>query len=467
MENKLRLKKDNIIMFLGCVFIIVVVAININIFENNSAAIVFAFLFFELMLSFVQKKIRRSIPVLIIQVTGIVRYIIIPMVIGNESMSYSNRVIGIMIYELVGIYLGIIIYSIIEKKSKHSNLEKKIKLREMTNQRLGISAIITMIVGGIYVIMNRSYIERYFSFSINKSEIIDVSGGISIIVAIFFLILFIKSLEFIYKLPIKDDFIKVILSILISIFYINGSSIVGKNVSRWSMIISAMISFIYISRLYPRYKKIMKILLVVCIMFAISIGSLLKFKNSNNGYNNLKSVLRHEIKYKTLNAYFAGNKNMEIGLELSDAINMNNIPKMQIIISDVFANFPILNKYLSNAQRQMTTLFNYKYYNSSIACDQIMPYSIQIYIYFKYFFILFEALQIYLALKLYNKIDEEENFLKIYSLMYLVFSFSLVNCINLSIVFQNLWIHVLPVYIIYSLNIRVKKYGEKGRLENE
>ena len=279
----------------------------------------------------------------------------------------------------------------------------------------------------------------------------------------FFLLLFIKGIEFICKLPLKKNILKIGLSIIISLFYINGSSITGSNVSRWSMIIAIIISFMYISRLYPKYNNKLKIMLAVGIVFAVSVGSLIKFSSANNGYNDLNGVIREELKYKTLNAYFAGNKNMQIALELSDDINKMNISKVQILISDFFANFPIANKYLSNVQRQSVVLFNYKYYNSTIACDQILPYSAQMYIYFNYFFVIIEIIQIYFSYVLYFKIKNEENFIKIYILVYLTFSFALINCINVSVILQNIWIHVLPAFLIYSSNIHLKKKRELKR----
>ena len=456
MKKILKIEKNNLLNFMIWMFIIVIFLINNNIFIKKSNLIIFSFLLFELMISFIPKEIRKSLPIIIIQVTGIIRYIIIPLLIQNEE-DYSNKITEIMIYELLSIYLGIIIYTKCEKKNNRNKLEKyENTSNNQISQKIGISAIITIIIGGIYVIINRNYLERYFSFTNSKSIISEAVGGISLLISVFFLILFIKSLEFIYKIEVRD-FIKIILSLLISVFYINGSSITGNNVSRWSMIISAIISYIYISRLYPNYKNKMKILLIICIVFSISIGSLMKFENSNNGYDNIKDVFKKQMQYKTLNSYFAGNKNMEIGLELSHDISIRNISKIEIIFSDIFANFPILNKIFSNPENQTVNLFNYKYYNSMIAKDQIIPYSAQIYIYFKYIFILFEIIQIYYALKIYNKIEKEKDLLMIHNYVYLFFSLSLVNCINLSIILQNIWIHVLPVYIIYLLNIKVKQ----------
>ena len=454
MESKFKIKKDNIIAFLMWFLISIIVLINNEIFENSSEIIVMTFLLFEILISFFPKEIRRALPMIIIQITGFIRYVMIPIAIKNEIRGYSNRVIEIMILELAAIYFGIAIYFLKNNKKKIS--EKMLNINESVNQKIGLSSIITILLGGTFVLMNKAYIERYLSFSTNKTVINDVSGGINLLVAVFFLIVFIKGIEFIYKLPLKNEIIKVVLSIIISAFYINGSSITSFNVSRWSMIITSIIAFTYIARLYPNYKMKLNIFLVGCIVFAVSVGSLIKFANYINGYNNLQNVFKEQLKYKTLNAYFAGNKNMEIALDLNDDINVLNMSKIQIIISDLFANFPILNKYLSDPQIQTTVMYNYKYYNSTIACDQIIPYSTQLYIFLKYFFVIFESIQIYYAFKLYYKMKEEDDFLKIYNLIYLIISFSLVNCISLSVILQNIWIHVLPVFVIYSLNIQIK-----------
>ena len=84
MESKFKIKKDNIIAFLMWFLISIIVLINNEIFENSSEIIVMTFLLFEILISFFPKEIRRALPMIIIQITGFIRYVMIPIAIKNE-----------------------------------------------------------------------------------------------------------------------------------------------------------------------------------------------------------------------------------------------------------------------------------------------------------------------------------------------------------------------------------------------
>ena len=439
---------------------LIFVSMKSRMFMTGMMPVVISWFIFNIFCSLFPLTIQISLPLIVIRVTGFARYVLLPILMKHEGISlssyYGNSIVIIMIAELIATYLGVLLF--VYKKPLDYKYKKYIKMNSIVNQNIGLSAMIILILGSIFIMINRAYIERYFSISASKTILSDVSGIVELVVSCFFLLIFIITLNFVKNMSIKSKLIKVMLSVLTSLFYINGSSVTGANVSRWSMLISAIVAFIYILKFYPSYKKQLVVLLILVVVFSVTIGTFMKFgENGNSNHTTVNRVIEEQFSYDSINAYFAGTKNMEVAFILNEDIDNNYISKIKVIWSDIFANFPFLNKYLSNSSNQLTVLLNFKYYNSLIATDQIIPFSVQLYIYFGGLFIFIELIFVYYAMKLYFKIRETNDFLKIYCLIYLTFSLSLMNCISFSVMLQNIWIHVLPVFLIYFFNINIKK----------
>ncbi len=452
MLKKVRISKSNVFSAMIWLLLISIVAIFNEKLPIRSSFIVISFFAFNLLISFFPKQIRCSLPMIIYRATGLIRYIVIPiiMVQQNISLSYTPEIKLLMTLELLGILTGTLFFHrkkninhIIESNTLKNSIDTKLKL--------GLPALAIMLIGAILIIYNRSYIERYLMIGASKSATVDTYGGIAVLLACFFLLSYIGCLKFIKnKIKISDTF-KVTLSVLISVIYIIGSSITENNVSRWSMLISGIIAYMYMTRLYPKHTKKLMVLLVVVVLFSVTFASTMKF-TWNDNYSTLSGTIEEQLRFKTLNAYFSGPQNMQVALDLKNELDDSNISKLDIFISDTFGNFPVLNRFLSNTAHQSSILFNYKYYNSSIATDQIIPYSCQLYNVFWIFFVILEIIQVYLSYYYYFLCKENNNFLNIFCCIYMSFFLSLVNCVNYSIVMQSLWIHVLPIYIIYKIN---------------
>lgn len=452
MSKKIKISKSDVLSIIIWLILLFLVAIFNGKLPIKSSYIVMSFLLFNTCICILPKQIKYSLPMIIYRITGLVRYIIIPIAMAqqNIAISYSVEMKLLMTLELLGIFIGSIIFS--KKKNIESVTDSKSYINNLdTRISLGLPSLIIMLIGIILIMYNRSYIERYIILGAAKSSTIDIYGGITVLLACFFLLFYIGCLKFIKNKFKISDFFKVVLSVLISIIYINGSSITGSNVSRWSMLISGIISYIYMTRLYPKYTKKLMILLSSVILFSITFASTMKF-TWNDNYSTLNGTIEEEFKFKTLNAYFSGPHNMQVALDLKNELDNSSISKIEIYISDTFGNFPVLNRFLSNPSHQSTTLFNYKYYNSSIATDQIIPYSCQLYNVFGIFFIIFEIVQVYFSYYLYFACKKNNNFLNIFCCIYLSFFLSLINCVNYSILMQSIWIHVLPIFIIYKIN---------------
>ena len=66
-----------------------------------------------------------------------------------------------------------------------------------------------------------------------------------------------------------------------------------------------------------------------------------------------------------------------------------------------------------------------------------------------------------------KKIIKQNNEIKIYLLSYISIFFALNICLNLTIMFQSLWLEILPLYIVYRLNIKITNKKIKKELLNE
>ena len=456
MTNFQKINKNIVISIISWIIIVLIYTLLFNFLPIGSYIVSISFLLANLFLCLFPKKIKLSMPMIIYRLTGFVRYVALPNIMYYQkiSYSYSSKICILMILELVAILIGA---SIFNKKNKNNIvLEKKEdnKINIASKVKLGLPSVIIIAIGIVLIFNNKAFIERYLILNTERTTVIDISGGISILLSCFFLLSFIYLLKFIKNTSFIPDFLKVLLSVGLGVLYVKGSSISGSSISRWSMLISSIISYFYIIRLYPNYKKRMSLLMVAVLMFSVTFASIMKF-TWNDNYSTVEKTVEEELKFATLNAYFSGPKNMQIALELKKDIEKSNMSKFKIFISDTFGNFPLLNNYLSDEKIRSVELFNYKYYGSSISKDQIIPYSNQLYNYFSVFFVLIETVFVYLALFFYYKYKEENNFLNIFCCIYISFFLSLTNCINYSIIMQSLWIHVLPVYLLSLINSKM------------
>ena len=401
------------------------------------------------------KEVFFAWPTLIIRATGAFRYLLMGMVMnGGTVFKYS----WLMIIELVAEYFVFFLFANVNKKNAVNEMTEIVLQSSVESTRIGLSSLIIILSGGLLVFLNRDVLSLYFSLSTSKVNVIYVNGLIGLIVSAFFLILFIKAFEFIDSLSFLPRFIRVLLILSVSIFYINGIAVSSGDVSRWSMLIGAFVVYNIIIKFHPESKRWLLLLLGIVLLFTIVIGTFMKLNITNATYGinydaSLSTTLKNTFSYNTLNAYFAGPKNIDYAMAMINDANARGISKIGTLISDIFANFPLLNKFFSNETYTSVSMFNYQIYRSTIAVDQIIPLCGQMYNIFGGLFFVPEMIIVYNALRFNSKIKREKNLLKLYCLVYLTFALSLVNCNNLNIMCQGLWIQILPVYLIYRFNI--------------
>lgn len=433
--------------------------------NSNMIFIIYIYLIANLVLGIVSSNIAFSLPVLVIRTTGFVRYILIAVVMNmdNTSALISNQ--WIMVMEIIGQYVAIILFDIWnktnEKKTAEYIKEKEIiitKNNDNTNKKWGIVLIAVIVIASIYIFMHREILIAYFSFSSQKSEINYANGLIALLIKAFFLIIYIKCIDFIESIGFVGDFLKICIIVIISIFYINGAAVSSNDVSRWTIVIMAYIAYSFICKYHVKYERALLFVLVIGLAIAIVGSTMIKFGSigGNAAYETRGGALEELLSFGTLNAYFSGPSNVETGIKVSNYVTSNGINRFELLISDIFRNFPLLNKYLSSTEISSVYIFNRLHYGSGVAIDQIIPFACQSYTFFGIFFFIPEMILIWIALKAYYAIKNETNLMKIYYYAYTAFFFALVNCINITIIFQTLWISILPIYLINWFNERIK-----------
>lgn len=431
-----------------------------DIIELRILAVVY--IGFNILCSFIQKDMFWAWPVLIIRATGLVRYVMIMMVARDSSINnISNQVIFIMSLEIFAQYIIIFMYPRIKNRVKcldnyRKYRSKKVKVLKFPNFKVGITMVCVLIVGGTLVVTNKAILMQYFSLSFSNEEIVYQNGLIGLLVSAFFLLVYVFAIQSVEKKPIKE-WIKILLLIVFSIFFIKGTSVTAGNVSRWSLLITMFIAYNFLTLFHPKQKKKLLLIMIFSGVLALLFGTMLKFGSGHSGYDSIENTLQSTFTYKMLNAYFAGPDNVEVALNMSEKLESKGMTyKIQMIVSDIFNNFPLLNKYLSVRSDTSVYWFNISFYGSTIASDQIIPLVGQLYNYIGILFIIPEMFIIWIALNVNFKLKQEKELLKVYCLAYMCCTFSLCNCTNLIIMLQSLWIQIMPIYIIYIINKKLK-----------
>lgn len=447
-----------IILCLGTIF-----SVSDNYLNLAIVSLIYSFLTASF---FLVHKYSVTMPVLIIRCTGLIRYIVLPLnIIYNHEQSFcgDNFTAVIMILEAIIVHIVLVAYYHRLKKKGNSsrktneNLNRTI-IRDnyIDSFKLGTTTTIILVAGIVIALINPATIKNYFSFNLAGKASIDLFGMYGIILKIMFFLLFIYFLGVIRKVRFLSVTMKLLLSILLAVIYTNGQGVTAYGVSRWTLLMCIIASLVFILSLYPKYKKQIIFGAVVLVPAIIFAGTVAKLAMWGTTYTGISDVFKRSFGSATLNSYFSGPLNLEKGLEM---LGYGNYSKVQIFITDLFANCPLINHYTNTATAfSTTTLFNYAFYGNSISKDQICPMIIQLYQYFSFFGIVVYGLIVFIALKLNTKTGECNTLLLKNVYIIIVFYFSLVFCINWSILLEILWQQALPLLLIdkfnYHLSVR-------------
>lgn len=397
-----------------------------------------------------------NLPCTIIRITGIIRYVLFPiMVYENKEMPFyfEPNVRFLMIIEILVVHFIVLFYY-------HSNfyynteLESSNDFELNTNiipMQLGLTTVVVVALGGLILVLNPKLLMNYFVFNFSDKAASSVGGAGAILIQMTIFFAFVSILTIIQKNHFLPEKIKILISFVLVLIYSNGKGVTAANVSRWGVLVGLVSGIVFIFSLYPKAKKTIFRLTIVVVPLVIIFSTLLKQEMWGNTTTGLDGVLS----VKSLNGYFSGSYNMKKGLALVNSVEKDTA---RTILADTFANFPMLNHFV-DISATTATKFNYVYYRSSIARDQICPMIIQFMSYFGYLGVIPYGIVVFCGLHFYTLSGSKNSLLEKNIFIILAFYFSLVFCLNWSILLEVIWIQVLPLALVNSFNIKIKNTG--------
>lgn len=401
-----------------------------------------------------------NLPCMIFRITAFIRYVILPVLVykeGEVRYYFEFQVRMIMIIEIIMVHVIILFYyqsKLYRKKIRANEISINTSNPDIIPMRLGLMTIAVAVIGMLVLLQNPMLLTNYFVFSFSKKSVSGLSGGGAILLQISILFALIYLLTIVKKNRFFPDSIKILISFILVVIYANGKGVTAENVSRWGVLVSIITGIVFIFSLYPKAKKTVSVLTFLIVPLVVLSSTLLKqemWGSTSSGIENVLSV-------SSINGYFSGSLNIEKGLALLDSVN---IDKSKTLFQDTFANFPMLN-HLIDTSETTATHFNQVFYGSNIARDQICPMIIQFKEYFGVFGFIAYGIIVFLGLHFHTISTTKRILLEKNIFIILTFYFSLVFCLNWSILLEVIWIQVLPLLLVNYFNIKVKSRGAKS-----
>ena len=451
-EKGLNIKFANLFV----VFILIIILLFQRYYFRNVFIILSVlFTFFNIMFFFMGKKMTLNLTTLVLRITGFLRFMVIPIIMSIENIYVDERISYIMCVEIIVQYITVIIFFINEHKFGNGYVQNNMWLGSMTFVLNRYFIVTIIVIGTILVSKYNIFFIQYFILSLNKPPVDGINNVVMIILNLYFLVLYLTCVLFIKKIPFIPDSLKIFFSILVSIIYINGRAISNNNISRWTLLVSLILIIYILSIIYNKYKKLLiSYLLPLLTVLSIVSGTAIKVLISKKGIQpSYEESLLSVVSYKSLNAYFSGPTNVSIALDLASKVKLGIMGKIQIFLTDLFLNFPLLNKIFDDSNSSFK-LFNRYIYKSDIASDQIIPLFAQLNLSLGIVGIFIYVLVLFISLTSSQKIKKSSNVFELFCFLNIAFYFALVNCINMTIMFQIIWITILPVFIMLKLNLK-------------
>lgn len=423
-------------------------------YNINFSIYIFPFLYSiaTIILEIVSRKQTLSLPKEIVKFICFIRFVILPFIYYTDQKNYTefyvkhqDLVLQIMCIELLSLYIIMALYKKKNDSKYLSNYDENYK----------IFNIFTVAIVCAFIIILLVYPTLIFRIFTNTKESVNLSSNVQLIYNFGVVILNLGILKAIKNLNIKEEKIKILISMGITLLSI---VLLGVNragdISRWTMLINLLINIIILTKYYDKSKRIIGTIFSIIAICILILGTFMKFNDDEiNSINVYQYITSEVINYETFDVYFAGPFQIDNAIEVKED---NEIDITNLFI-DIFANCPIINNYLDKSETT-PTLYNFAYYNSYIAKDKICPLSGQAYIYFGLALSsIFSIISLCLAIKFNNLAIKSNNEFQLYVNMYMSLLLSLATCLNINIVFQTIWISILPIYIIYKVNIRLKR----------
>lgn len=225
---------------------------------------------------------------------------------------------------------------------------------------------------------------------------------------------------------------------------------ITSNLSRFTILVPAIAFTYLLITLFQKEKNKIAFILFGGLFVGLTFLSVIKFFGQGRG--NIGNAVNYAWWANTFQAYFAGPKNIAIAIRTKELVkNIYGVFPVKLLFTDLFSNVAVINK-LVETDVNSIKLFNYSYYGSTIAVDQIVPLIGTGYFYFGFIFSpLWTAICVSILFWLDEKVLKSKCIDQRFLFSYVSIYFGLATILNTSTIFSiifNTLILLLAVMIV-------------------
>jgi len=375
----------------------------------------------------------NNISLSIINISAFCRYIIYPIIIATtiasgEVYEFNNKIVWLLIYELIGVFLVIGLFA--------KKIDVPIKNKFRTDAVIGIPNTLLMISLVPIIMLFPSLLTR-FSISSDVVKTASITGIVEVIfimgtwVLFLYLLARLSSVEYRFK---GQKIVSFILVIAVALYYILFNSINGEDVKRWQIIACGIAMIYIVIKLFPEKKNIILIGGTAGMITAIIIGSFIKFGVTISLANFIDTYF--DLGHFT--EYFGGMRNISTALDVFES--NSNAQGIQSTLTDLFSGVPILSALFDYSSYATPPMFQ-EYVNRT---DIICPLTAQSIVHFGYIGTPVLAMTMtYLAIVFNRALKRTNSLYSAYVLVELTVFFSLFIELNTTIILGKLWIRLM------------------------
>lgn len=422
---------------------------------NNLVLIPLIFLILFLIFPSFSRYMFNNLGITVVNFTMLLRYVVSPLLMAfygsniqigaTVSISIQSRAVGLMIYEMIILF---VIFAIFHKYFYTNKVEfYNVKARP------NLFGWIFFIVVILLVALDPSSIGRYsFIWStsqLNNDTLANV-GLVALFVQLAQIVLTVSILNIIYKFyERKPNILYLLLSLVV--IMISASFIVGT--SRSSIIIPLITGLFTVFILYKNYRKLIIAMSVILSLLVIGISTLLK-QNTNivtsRGLYHSAGALEN---FNTdVQIYFSGLVNIGHSIETSyiyEPFHFN------AIFGDLTHSVIFVNSLFKNYHSALVA-FNDMFYKRVGVSDQILPLLGQGYLYFGAVLApVFSVIVLFVVMLLDKNIQHSNSVFTLYVYAYLCLKFSLFFMSNATILLSFFTNFFLVLFVMAILNKRI------------
>lgn len=405
-----------------------------------------------LMVKCYYKEEDMGIAVSIIEITKVARFIALPLVyvlsdqiIGYLGVDlrydYHEKAVLLMCYEMFAVSVVMYLYH-----RKYDKKNKKLS-NELTIQFKPPQIVYLFSFFWIFLALGvGTFREQLLNFSVggdvDGQRIADSSNNVlNILFQIGKIYIFAVLL---YLARDKNGKKNIWLILLASIVYISSNwSDGGESISRWGMIVAALLSIYALCCFFPYKKNTILSIGVVSIFGLVILATFIKLSTWDYSITDANEVAGSVFAPDMFDAYFQGVYGVSNGLSTVDTYGSK--VGFANFLSELFYHFPFAVSLLG---LQGHTWAEYYYKIGINDLSKICPSLIQSDFYFGPLGSpFFSCLSVILALWFTDKMKKESDFTIRLLYVYAIFWLSLFNCVNFTIVEAHIWFPIFGIWI--------------------